>query len=55
MLTTGSLPALTMTGPWYKSWAFVPKRGYILTPFGYGLYAPRTPHSMAPVFADFRN
>lgn len=27
MLTTGSLPALTMTGRWYKSWAFVPKRG----------------------------
>lgn len=41
--------------PWYKSWAFVPKGGYILTPFGYGLYAPQTPHSMTPVFADFRN
>ncbi len=40
--------------PWYHSWAFVPSKGYTVTPFGYGLYAPRTPHYTAPVFGDFR-
>jgi hypothetical protein len=40
--------------PWYKSWAFIPKKGRVLTPFGYGLYAPQAPHYLTPVFADFR-
>jgi hypothetical protein len=40
--------------PWYKSWAFVPEKGYVLSPFGYGFYAPHAPHYLPPVFADFR-
>jgi hypothetical protein len=39
---------------WYKSWAFIPAKGYVVTPFGYGLYAPLSPHYTTPVFADFR-
>jgi len=27
----------------------------VLTPFGYGLYAPHVPHFSPPVFGDFRN
>jgi hypothetical protein len=41
--------------PWYNSWAFIPTKGYILTPFDYGLYAPQTPKYRTPVFGDFRN
>lgn len=41
--------------PWYKSWAFVPEKGYVLTPFGYGLFAPQTPHYRTPSFGDFRS
>jgi hypothetical protein len=40
--------------PWFKSWAFVPEKGRVLSPFGYGLYAPQAPHYLPPVFADFR-
>lgn len=40
--------------PWYKSWAFVPEKGYVVSPFGYGFYAPHAPHYLPPVFADFR-
>jgi hypothetical protein len=41
--------------PWFKSWAFIPMKGFVLTPFGYGLYAPQAPHFLTPVFGDFRN
>ena len=40
--------------PWYQSWAFIPEDGYRMSAFGYGFYAPTTMHSVAPVFADFR-
>ena len=30
-------------------------KGHVLTPFGYGLYAPHVPHFSPPVFGDFRN
>ena len=41
--------------PWFNSWAFIPMKGHVLTPFGYGLYAPHVPHFSPPVFGDFRN
>lgn len=40
--------------PWFKSWAFIPATGYRQTPFGYGYYAPNTPHYHTPIFGDFR-
>ena len=40
--------------PWFQAWTFVPASGYRLSPFGYGFYSPATPHSVMPVFADFR-
>jgi hypothetical protein len=40
--------------PWFKSWAFVPEEGRVLSPFGYGFYAPQATHYLPPVFADFR-
>jgi hypothetical protein len=40
--------------PWFKSWAFVPESGHVLSPFGYGFYAPQAPHYLPPVFADFQ-
>jgi hypothetical protein len=39
---------------WYRSWAFVPEKGYEVSPFGYGFYAPGTPHDRTPIFGDFR-
>ncbi len=38
----------------FHAWAFVPAKGYIYTPYGYGLYAPDQPHHMTPIFGDFR-
>jgi hypothetical protein len=40
--------------PWYHSWAYVPQKGYHLTPFGYGYYPTYKPQSLTPVFGDFR-
>ncbi len=40
--------------PAFKSWAFLPAKGYIYTPYGYGLYAPQEPRHMTPIFGDFR-
>lgn len=40
--------------PWFQAWAYVPAEGYRLSTFGYGFYAVDAPHSMMPVFADFR-
>jgi FecR protein len=41
--------------PWYKSWAFLPVKGYVRTPFNYGILAPQEPHDATPTFGDFRN
>jgi hypothetical protein len=41
--------------PWFKSWAYLPEKGYVKTPFGYGLYAAQEPHARLPSYADFRN
>jgi len=40
--------------PWFRSWAFVPAKGYRVSPLGYGFYAPAAPHYLTPVFGDFR-
>jgi hypothetical protein len=32
----------------------VPESGHVLSPFGYGFYAPQAPHYLPPVFADFQ-
>ena len=40
--------------PWFQAWAYVPQDGYRISAFGYSFYSPGTPHSVLPVFADFR-
>ena len=40
--------------PWYSSWAFVLPKGRVVSPLGYGYYAPSTMQSQAPVFSSFR-
>ena len=52
---SSSFPGGWYWSPWYRSWAFVPKKGYLLTPFGYGLFAPNAPHYLTPSFGDFRS
>ena len=40
--------------PWYKAWAFVPSKEYRVSPYNYGFYPPNLPHSLTPIFGDFR-